>query len=101
MVLDTATLRLAFGLMALVLGLLFYFSAYRVTRSPYSGWWCLALVFSCPDPRHSSWTERPINGGPIRWVMCCLSTAEWQSGRVRGPCARSARCAGFSREYRW
>lgn len=45
MVLDTATLRIAFALMALVLGLLFYFSAYRFTRSPYSGWWCLALVF--------------------------------------------------------
>lgn len=45
MVLDTATLRIAFGLMALVLVVLFYFSAYRVTRSPYSGWWCLALVF--------------------------------------------------------
>ncbi|TLM88291.1 diguanylate cyclase [Pseudarthrobacter sp. NamE5] len=45
MVLDTATLRIAFGLMALVLAFLFYFSAYRVTRSPYSGWWCLALLF--------------------------------------------------------
>ncbi len=45
MVLDTATLRIAFGLMALVLVLLFYFSAYRITRSPYSGWWCLALIF--------------------------------------------------------
>jgi diguanylate cyclase (GGDEF)-like protein len=45
MVLDTATLRIAFGVMALALGLLFYFSAYRTTRSPYSGWWCLALVF--------------------------------------------------------
>ena len=45
MVLDTTTLRIAFGLMALVLVFLFYFSAYRVTRSPYSGWWCLALLF--------------------------------------------------------
>ncbi|WP_248763307.1 diguanylate cyclase [Pseudarthrobacter sp. SSS035] len=43
--LDTTTLRIAFGVMALVLVLLFYFSAYRSTRSPYSGWWCLALVF--------------------------------------------------------
>ncbi|WP_320537164.1 GGDEF domain-containing protein [Pseudarthrobacter sp. IC2-21] len=45
MVLDTTTLRIAFGVMALVLGLLFYFSSYRATRSAYSGWWCLALVF--------------------------------------------------------
>lgn len=45
MVLDTATLRFAFALMALVLVVLFYFSAYRVTRSPYSAWWCGALLF--------------------------------------------------------
>ena len=45
MVLDTATLRIAFGLMALVLVVLFYFSAYRLTRSPYSAWWCGALLF--------------------------------------------------------
>ncbi|WP_017200545.1 GGDEF domain-containing protein [Arthrobacter sp. M2012083] len=44
MVLDTTTLRIAFGLLALVLTVLFYFSAYRPTRSPYSGWWCVALV---------------------------------------------------------
>ena len=45
MVLDTETLRLSFGIMALALVVLFYFSAYRVTRSPYSGWWCVALLF--------------------------------------------------------
>ena len=44
MVLDTATLRIAFALLALALGLLFYFSAYRTTRSPYSAWWCVALL---------------------------------------------------------
>lgn len=44
MILDTATLRVAFGVMALVLGVLFYVSAYRLTRSPYSGWWCVALA---------------------------------------------------------
>lgn len=45
MVLDTATLRIAFGLMALALVFLFYFCTYRPTRSPYSGWWCVALLF--------------------------------------------------------
>lgn len=44
MVLDITTLRVAFALMALALGLLFYFSAYRSTRSPYSAWWCIALL---------------------------------------------------------
>lgn len=45
MVLDTATLRVAFGFMTLVLVFLFYFWTYRPTRSPYSGWWCVALLF--------------------------------------------------------
>jgi diguanylate cyclase (GGDEF)-like protein len=44
MILDTATLRVAFSLMALVMGILFYFSAFRTTRSAYSGWWCVALL---------------------------------------------------------
>ncbi|MCP8999808.1 diguanylate cyclase [Pseudarthrobacter sp. RMG13] len=44
MVLDTATLRVAFGLMALLLGVLFYIFVYRTTRAPYSGWWCVALA---------------------------------------------------------
>ncbi|MEO8282430.1 MAG: GGDEF domain-containing protein [Pseudarthrobacter sp.] len=44
MVLDTATLRVAFGLMGLLLVLLFYFFSYRTTRAPYSGWWCVALA---------------------------------------------------------
>lgn len=44
MILDTATLRVAFALMALVMGALFYFSAFRSTRSAYSGWWCVALL---------------------------------------------------------
>ena len=45
MVLDIATLRITFGLMALALVFLFYFCTYRPTRSPYSGWWCIALLF--------------------------------------------------------
>ncbi|MGM9471684.1 GGDEF domain-containing protein [Pseudarthrobacter sp. YS3] len=44
MVLETITLRVTFGLMSLVLGTLFYFFSYRPARSPYSGWWCVALA---------------------------------------------------------
>lgn len=43
--LDIVTLRIGFSVMAVVLVLLFYFSTYRYTRSPYSGWWCVALLF--------------------------------------------------------
>lgn len=43
MMLDTVTLRVSFGVVALTLLLLFYFVAYRSTRSAYCGWWCVAL----------------------------------------------------------
>jgi diguanylate cyclase (GGDEF)-like protein len=81
MALDTATLRVAFGLMALVLGLLFYFSAYRATRSRYSGWWCLALVFFLTgsaafllDGTPQQWWANPlgnvllVHGGVAVWA---------------------------------
>ncbi|MDQ0680677.1 diguanylate cyclase (GGDEF)-like protein [Arthrobacter pascens] len=81
MVLDTATLRIAFALMALALGLLFYFSAYRTTRSPYSGWWCLALVFFLSgsaafllDGTPHQWWANPlgnvllVHGGVAVWA---------------------------------
>ena len=42
--LDTSTLRVAFGVIAFTLFLLFYSVTFRRTRSRYSGWWCAALV---------------------------------------------------------
>ncbi|MHA7246132.1 GGDEF domain-containing protein [Arthrobacter tecti] len=42
--LDTATLRVAFGVVALTLLFLFYFVTFRRTRSVYSAWWCGALA---------------------------------------------------------
>lgn len=41
--LDTTTLRVSFGMVALTLLVLFYFVAYRSSRSAYCGWWCAAL----------------------------------------------------------
>lgn len=41
--LDTATLRVAFGIVALAVLLLFYVATYRPTHSAYSGWWCVSL----------------------------------------------------------
>lgn len=41
--LDTLSLRVALGVVALVLCILF-FASFRQTRSPYSGWWSLALA---------------------------------------------------------
>ncbi|MET1039293.1 MAG: GGDEF domain-containing protein [Aeromicrobium sp.] len=41
--LDTVTLRVSFGVVALTMLLLFYLVTYRSTRSAYCGWWCAAL----------------------------------------------------------
>jgi diguanylate cyclase (GGDEF)-like protein len=41
--LDTPSLRVAFGVVALTMLVLFYFVTYRTTRSAYSAWWCAAL----------------------------------------------------------
>ncbi|WP_087873274.1 GGDEF domain-containing protein [Arthrobacter globiformis] len=42
--LETTTLRVAFGVIALTLFILFYSVTFRRTRAAYSGWWCIALV---------------------------------------------------------
>lgn len=44
MVLDITTLRVALGVVALTLLLLFY-ASFRRTRSSYNGWWCIAILF--------------------------------------------------------
>ncbi|MDQ1594806.1 MAG: hypothetical protein QOH40_1362 [Arthrobacter pascens] len=62
MVLDTATLRVAFAVLAFALGLLFYFSAFRSTRSPYSAWWCAALLLFL-----SGSACFLLNGTPHQW----------------------------------
>ncbi|MET0447796.1 MAG: GGDEF domain-containing protein, partial [Aeromicrobium sp.] len=41
--LDTVTLRVSFGVVALTMLLLFYFVTFRATRSAYCAWWCTAL----------------------------------------------------------
>jgi diguanylate cyclase (GGDEF)-like protein len=41
--LDAVTLRVSFAIVALTMLLLFYFVIYRVTRSTFCGWWCVAL----------------------------------------------------------
>jgi diguanylate cyclase (GGDEF)-like protein len=63
MVLDTTTLRVAFAVMALVLGLLFYFSAYRSTHSAYSVWWCFALILFLAGS-----ASFLLEGTPLQWL---------------------------------
>lgn len=44
MTIDIATLRIDFVVIALTMLALFYFATFRVTRSRYTGWWCVALI---------------------------------------------------------
>lgn len=84
MVLDTASLRVAFGLMALLMALLFYFFAYRTTRAPYSGWWCVALAmfltgalaFMLDGTPHQRWANPLgnvllVSGAVSVWSSAC------------------------------
>ncbi|MCW2839418.1 MAG: hypothetical protein JWR55_901 [Aeromicrobium sp.] len=41
--LDTVTLRVSFGVVALTMLMLFYLVTFRSTRSAYCAWWCAAL----------------------------------------------------------
>ena len=43
MELDTTTLRVSFGVVALTMLVLFYFVSFRTSRSTYCAWWCVAL----------------------------------------------------------
>lgn len=42
--LETTTLRVAFGVIAFTLFILFYSVTFRRTRAAYSRWWCIALA---------------------------------------------------------
>lgn len=116
MILDTATLRIAFVVMALVQLFLFYFSAYRVTRSSYSGWWCAALGFflagsACfllDGTAHQAWANPVgnallVHGGvavwagarslrtalPKGWISAALPLAALIAGLVDDPANNS------------
>lgn len=89
MSLDTATLRVAFGVMAFTLGLLFYFSAYRSTRSAYSAWWCIALVLFL-----SGSAAFLLDGSPHQWWANPLGNVLLVSGAASvWVAARSLRTA--------
>lgn len=80
MILDIATLRIAFVVMAVV-QLFLFFSAYRVTRSSYSAWWCVALgsflagsaFFLLDGTAHQGWANPLgnallVHGGVAVWA---------------------------------
>ena len=92
MMLDTATLRVALALVDLTLLMLFYFITFRRTRSPYSGWWCMALLlflvgnaaYLMDGTVHQGWA---IPAGNVLLVAGAASI--WAGGRsLRAPSPR-------------
>ncbi|OUD85254.1 hypothetical protein BC477_12635 [Clavibacter michiganensis subsp. michiganensis] len=64
--LDSITLRVAFGVTTLTLFLLFALVTFRATRSPFSFWWCTALVLFMGDPSPTCRTAPPPRSGATR-----------------------------------
>ncbi|MDH2415589.1 GGDEF domain-containing protein [Nocardioides sp. CER19] len=75
--LDTVTLRVAFGLIALCGLVLFYAAAYRPTRSAFSGWWVLSLLcFLCSSSLFlSDNTSLQAVGEPLGKMFSVLGSA--------------------------
>ena len=92
--LDTATLRIAFAVMASTLGLLFFFFTYRGTRSAYSAWWCVGLALflagSAAFLLDGTWHQRWAN--PLGNVLLVSGSASvWAAARSLRPKRTKAR----------
>ena len=84
MMLDTATLRVALAVVDLTLLLLFYFITFRRTRSTYSGWWCLALLFFLSGNAAYLFDGTPhqVWGNPLGNVLLVAGAASiWAGAR--------------------
>ncbi|NYI43645.1 diguanylate cyclase (GGDEF)-like protein [Nocardioides aromaticivorans] len=68
--LDTLTLRVAFGLVAACVLVLFWGATYRSTRSAYSGWWCVSLGLFIVSA-----SLFVLNGTPVQAVANPLGNA--------------------------
>lgn len=75
--LDTFSLRVAFGLVAVCVLVLTYFVTYRSTRSAYSGWWTLALLGFGPGA-----LLYLFNGTPLQAIANPLGNAATILGTV-------------------
>ncbi|GER21723.1 hypothetical protein NCCP1664_02200 [Zafaria cholistanensis] len=97
MVLDTLTLRVAFGAVALTLFLLFYFDTYRRTRSAYSFWWsaAIALFLAGSSAYLLNGTIHQIWANPLGNVLAVLGAGSvWAGARSLRTVASGATTAG-------
>ncbi|NKX56710.1 GGDEF domain-containing protein [Arthrobacter mobilis] len=85
MTLDTASLRVAFGMVALTLLVLFYLVTYRRTRSAYSGWWCaaIALFLGGSSAYLLNGTAHQVWANPLGNVLAVLgASCVWAGART-------------------
>jgi diguanylate cyclase (GGDEF)-like protein len=87
-ILDTVTLRVSFGILALTMLLLFYLVTFRSTRSPFCGWWCIALSLFLGgsaayllDGTPQQWWSNPLGNS----LLVGGATSVWSGARtIRG-----------------
>jgi len=83
--LDVASLRVAFAMVALALLVLFYVVTYRRTRSAYSGWWCaaIALFLTGSSAYLLNGTVHQVWANPLGNVLAVLGTGcVWAGSRT-------------------
>ena len=87
--LDTASLHVAVGVLALTMLALFYFVTYRSTRSAFSAWWCVALGLIAPGASLDLFNGTPNQAWsiPLANALVVAGTAATWAG------ARSLRSA--------
>jgi len=87
-VLDTVSLRVAFGAVALTMLVLFYVVTYRSTRSSYCGWWCVSLsLFLLGSSAYClDGTDQQVWANPLGNALVVLGAAAvWAGARsLRG-----------------
>lgn len=90
---DTASLRVVFVIVAVGAFILFYKACWRPTRSHYSGWWCIALVFVSASAACFLFngTAAQVVANPtgnilgVLGTMCVWASARSLSRRTRPP----------------
>lgn len=89
MTLDTSSLLAAFGVVALTMLILFYSTTFRSTRSPYCGWWCVALAafLGGASAYLLNGTPQQYWADPLGNFLLVLGTAStWVAAKtLRGP----------------
>jgi len=104
MVLDTVTLRVAFGVVALTLFPLFYLVTYRRTRSAYSRWWCaaIALFLAGCSAYLLNGTAHQVWANPLANVLTVLGAGSVCAGaRSLREAASGARSSGALKPGTW